>query len=742
MDLEASKTSLAKLPVTTHSRHLMSRAILELGEIYLKQQQYQKAHSAFSEALNRCEEDPNLHFFRFYPLLATAKLALAEKNIDFFKEIYPRLIHLTETNDQKQDLAKLVKDIPLEKILEKNTQESVSTQTSTPIPNSSIDLQTYDSLSHTHFSNEALLSILRINRALLSEMQAPALFQKILEYATELSGAESALLLEVSEENELSVRAAFNTEIDEGQREISEHIANQVLSSGKSIVTHDAMGDESFNQYQSVVALRLRSVACVPIRVHHKVVGLLYLIHRNKIELFNQQVLKLLEAYSDQAGMALQNNRYVLELRHLNQQLKEKLEDAESFIDQLKADMRTRLKNPYPKILGQSPAIVQILENLDRISDTELSVLILGETGTGKELIARAIHENSRRRSQAFIAINCGAIPENIIESELFGYVSGAFTGATRDKKGLFEAAHGGTLFLDEVAELPLQLQVKLLRVLQEKEVVRLGSSKPIKVDFRLVAATHRHLENWVTEKKFREDLYYRLAQMVLQVPSLQERPEDLPILTDHFLKIFSKELNLKKVPQISQNLFKTMMDYHWPGNVRELENTLRTATAFANEGQIGMRDLPEFLYKRLSNSRLPSHTPEESLQSTLQNKPETPMPKKETPQTPCTWEDYETALYVRAHQKFSGDCKKMASELKVGIATTYAKIRKYGLKEKNTSEKIKHLIPKLPEKFSTQQLKTFVIQRIFQKTQSPYSTAQQLGLNVGTVYRYLKPST
>ncbi|MCP5468739.1 MAG: sigma 54-interacting transcriptional regulator [Deltaproteobacteria bacterium] len=749
IDLEASKRALAKLPPTTYSRHLMSRAVLELGEIYLKQKNFQKAHSAFSEALNRSEEEESLHFFRFYPLLALAKLALLEKNSQSFQEIYPQVLHLAQSPEQKEDLAKVMKDLPFENNLvkpEKNllsipqNEKPVSTNQISSRQNLYQSSHTFDALPQTHFSGEALLSILKINRALLSEMESPMLFQKILEYATDLSGAESALLLEVSEDNALSILAAFNTQIDDGQKEISEHIASQVLRSGKSIVTHDALDDESFNQYQSVLALKLRSVACVPIRIHQKVIGLLYLIHRNKIQLFSQEVLSLLEAYSDQAGLALQNNRYLAELKKLNQQLREKLDDAESFIDQLKEDMRTQLKNPYPKILGQSPAIVQILENLDRISDTELSVLILGETGTGKELIARAIHENSHRRSQPFIAINCGAIPENIIESELFGYVAGAFTGASRDKKGLFEAAHGGTIFLDEVAELPLQLQVKLLRVLQEKEVVRVGSSRPIAVDFRLVAATHRQLESWVSENKFREDLYYRLAQMLLHIPSLRERMEDLPLLANHFLNIFSHELKLKQPPKLSQNLFKAMSAYHWPGNVRELENMIRTASAFANEGNIELKDLPDFLRQRLEGNKaiLPQQKKNISTQTT--EKMENPRVEIHSQKEVLEkWEDYEAALYNRSYQKFQGDYKKIAEDLEVGIATVYSKVRKFSLEDPAQNERFDELVQKIPHSITASNLKIFVIQKTFTQTKSPYSTAQKLGINVGTVYRYLK---
>jgi transcriptional regulator with PAS, ATPase and Fis domain len=505
------------------------------------------------------------------------------------------------------------------------------------------------------------------------------------------------------------------------------------LESGRSIATHDALADKEYNRFESVVELHLRSIACIPIRIQRKVIGLLYLTHRNKTQLFNKSILNALEAFADQAALALQNANQVYQLRSLNQQLQHQLADANDFIDQLQTNLRARVKNPYPKILGKSRSIVEILQTLDRISDTTLTVLILGETGSGKELVARSMHDHSRRRKSPFVAVNCGAIPENLIESELFGYVAGAFTGAIRNKKGLLEEASGGTLFLDEVSELPLHLQVKLLRCLQEREIVRLGSNQVIPVDLRVVAATHRDLERWMKEGKFREDLYYRLAQMILTVPPLRDRMEDLPLLAEAFLERMAIEMETKK-PRLGRDLLQKMMRYPWPGNIRELENLIRTAVAFADRGMIHLNQLPPFLWEKLENPPFqempPAQVQKEFVASTA---------KGQIPYF-SHWplERYEEALFAKSFIRNEQNCEKVAEELDVGVATVYVKVRKFSLKQKMPQWEAAEL--SFPEKMTLTELKQKIIQRSYEQNEkSPYSVAKELGINVGTVYRYLK---
>ncbi len=245
----------------------------------------------------------------------------------------------------------------------------------------------------------------------------------------------------------------------------------------------------------------------------------------------------------------------------------------------------------FSNIIGKSGKINELFNAIRKVADVKSTVLLSGESGTGKELVAKAIHYNSGRKGEPFVAINCGAIPENLIESELFGHVKGAFTDAVRARRGLFEEASGGTLLLDEIGELPLNLQVKLLRVLQEDEITRVGSASVVKVDVRIVAATTRNLAEEVREGRFRDDLYYRLNVFSIKLPPLRERMEDIPLLVDHFIKKISKKLG-RGVSGIESDALESIMGYSWPGNVRELENAIERAMVMTEGDKISMADL------------------------------------------------------------------------------------------------------------------------------------------------------
>ncbi|MGZ3749298.1 MAG: sigma-54-dependent transcriptional regulator, partial [Pseudobdellovibrionaceae bacterium] len=246
----------------------------------------------------------------------------------------------------------------------------------------------------------------------------------------------------------------------------------------------------------------------------------------------------------------------------------------------------------FENIVSKNEKMQKMFDVIKKVSQYKSTVLITGESGTGKELVARALHYNSDRSQSPFVAVNCGAIPENLLESELFGHAKGAFTDAIRTKKGLFEEADGGTLFLDEIGELPGQLQVKLLRVLQEGEIRRIGESKPIQIDVRIVAATVKDLSNEVNEGHFREDLFYRLNVLPIHIPPLRERREDIPLLIQHFIGKYNQTMN-KNVADVDHNALDTLMNYKWYGNVRELENTIERAIVLSEKNNIGLENLP-----------------------------------------------------------------------------------------------------------------------------------------------------
>ena len=246
----------------------------------------------------------------------------------------------------------------------------------------------------------------------------------------------------------------------------------------------------------------------------------------------------------------------------------------------------------FHNLIGRSPAMQEVFNVIERVADTRTNVLITGESGTGKELIARAIHHNSRRKTQRMVTVNCGAIPENLIESELFGHVKGAFTGATSHKKGMFQAADGGTLFLDEIAELPMHLQVKLLRALQERFIRPVGSNHEVAVDVRVVAATNQNLETAIAEGRMREDLYYRLKVIELRIPPLRQRLEDVPPIARHFLARYAKEMG-RAIADFQPRALEALLRHRFPGNVRELENIVERAVTFENSSMVTLDSLP-----------------------------------------------------------------------------------------------------------------------------------------------------
>jgi transcriptional regulator with GAF, ATPase, and Fis domain len=344
--------------------------------------------------------------------------------------------------------------------------------------------------------------------------------------------------------------------------------------------------------------MRLRSVLAVPLRQKGRVIGTIYVDHRFRRGAFDEQAVELVRELADIAAVAIDNARLVeenqrraAEIAELNRRLEAEVVEKEAELATVKARLpageRAGLRNAYEAIVGRSPAILDMLRTLDRVADTRLPVVIAGESGTGKELVARAVHDGGARRSAPFVAVNCSAVPEPLLESELFGHVRGAFTGADRDRRGLFEVADGGTLFLDEVADTGAGMQAKLLRVLQEGEIRRVGDDRTRKVDVRIVAASNRPLEVMVREGRFREDLYYRLAVVQVAVPPLRDRVEDIPQLAAHLLA-----RSTDPAPQLTKAALARLCSYTWPGNVRELDNELARAAALAGGPRIDVADL------------------------------------------------------------------------------------------------------------------------------------------------------
>jgi two-component system response regulator AtoC len=312
-----------------------------------------------------------------------------------------------------------------------------------------------------------------------------------------------------------------------------------------------------------------------------------------------QTIVILMTAYASVASavqaMREGSHDYIvkpLDVEELTLMLNKIVEHQQLVTENILLRQRLSEYNEFEDIIGRSPPMQEVFELIETVADSNATVLITGETGTGKELIARAIHTRSSRRYNPFIAVSCGALPETLLESELFGHEKGAFTGAHRTKKGRFEMAHGGTLFLDEIGDISLKTQVKLLRVLQEKNFHRLGGTAQVDVDVRLIAATNRNLTDAVEEGIFRSDLYYRLNVVSVHMPPLRDRREDIPLLAAHFINKYNLECN-KRFDRVEEKAMETMMGYHWPGNVRELENVIERAIVIDQGPEVKVKHLP-----------------------------------------------------------------------------------------------------------------------------------------------------
>lgn len=444
---------------------------------------------------------------------------------------------------------------------------------------------------------DILQRLTAITTELLGSNKLDQVLVKLMDAAMELSKAERGFMVIRNPQSpgpipgyEIKVARNVSKElIEREEASISLSAIREAMQGGEALVTDNALQDSRFETAESVHQLELKSILALPLKGTKGVIGALYLDHRYATNIFRGTDLNVLQMFANQSALALQKAQMIEELEKANQKLSETVEEQAGELTVLKReveDQRQILTFEYKDIVGRSPAMLEVLSLVDRITETTVPVWVYGESGTGKEMIARALHFNSSRAKKPFVSENCSALPETLLESELFGHKKGAFTHADRDKKGLLEYANGGTIFLDEIADMSATMQAKLLRFLQEGEIRPLGSNEIIKVDVRVVSASNRDLSELIGEGKFREDLYYRLNGVTVILPPLRERMEDLPILVQHFLKKLAKDE--KKEPlEIAPEALEMLMEYQWPGNVRELENTIRTACLFHQKGKL-----------------------------------------------------------------------------------------------------------------------------------------------------------
>lgn len=406
------------------------------------------------------------------------------------------------------------------------------------------------------------------------------LMKDILESAARLcQGEASSLLLLNQNTGKLHFAMALGAkgaEVKKYSLKKGEGIAGWVMQHNKPLLINDVAHDRRhFKAISRKVDYPARTMLAVPMRLKGECIGIIEVINKSKKRDFTQDDLDWLEIFTNQAALALQNVRTF-----------EKVQDEIHLLqDQIASEQG------YHTLIARSPALMEKLDIIDRIARTDSSVLILGESGVGKELFAEQIHQRSKRKAKPFVRVNCAALPEGLLESELFGHVKGAFTSAVQARQGRFELANGGTIFLDEIGDMGLSLQAKLLRVIQQKTFEKVGSDDTITVNVRILAATNKNIETMAEKGEFRKDLYYRLNVLPLYIPPLRQRPEDIPELADFFLKRYARETK-KQFEGFSSEAMEAMLSYSWPGNVRELENCVERACVTGKSSWIQTEDL------------------------------------------------------------------------------------------------------------------------------------------------------
>jgi Nif-specific regulatory protein len=470
--------------------------------------------------------------------------------------------------------------------------------------------------------------------------------ERILEVAARMVGADRAFLFSLNPATgDLELATGIGPQGEEIQEALD--VSRGALSrarSGQPIVSLDAQADEALRQNRSVARFGIRSILCAPLTLLGETLGVLYVDSRRGDHLFGSDDVEYLELFAQQAALAIDLSRRADFLR----------EDARR--------LRLELEGPTERfgIFGRSAPIQRLWETIERVAPYPMPVFLHGESGTGKELVARALHARSDRRAAPFLGHNCAAVPETLLESELFGHVKGAFTGASREQRGLFEQANGGTLFLDEIAEMSPGVQAKLLRVLQEGEIRPLGSNQRRRIDVRVIAATHRDPAESLDSGALRQDLFYRLAPVRIELPPLRERREDIPLLFSTFVERAARRQQMQP-PRIDPRIWRRLASYDWPGNVRELQNEAeRLCLLCGSAGALGPAELER--HGCVALSPLPAIDEGEARVQPLGH--------------------LEKSAIQRALRACGGNRDEAARRLGISRATLFRKLKRLGLKE------------------------------------------------------------
>ena len=662
------------------------------------------AHAAGDEEAARRSLDAALDLARkagrrewaWRALDARARLASAQGSIAMARRDSEQALAVLEETAAKlpRDLREVFWNDPRRRALRQAHAGTVVAPVFSPILPSGSTRSSPGTASQHAATEDRLARILEITRELASEHDVPRLLLRVTDHAVALLGAERGFVVLTGESGELEAHAARGRAgEDDPHAKFSRSVAERVVARGEPVVTISARDDERLAQAVSVHQLMIQSIACVPIRGAPplgRTIGALYVETRLRPGVRFALELPTLSAFADQAAIAIENARLLAENRERADQLArangdlatardelarllgkrtEQLAEARRDLKQVRAELRSHFG--YAGLIGTSAAMRRVYALIERLKDTDVPVLVTGESGTGKEMVARAIHQAGPRAKRPFVGVNCAAIPANLLESELFGSVRGAFTGADRDRTGLFQEASGGSLLLDEVGDMPLNMQSGILRALQEKCVRPVGGTKEEAVDVRVIAATNRNLAQMVAAKTFREDLYYRLHVVEVHVPPLRERVEDIPPLIDHLLSLFSVRYRRER-RAFSREALRKICAYPWPGNVRQLEHALLSAWLMSDRAEIEADDveLPR-----------PSSPPRPSKTTAPRAPPpaRTPPPKQRAVST-SEFKSAERERILGALTACNWNRAQAAKMIGVPRRTFYRRLREFGI--------------------------------------------------------------
>lgn len=490
-------------------------------------------------------------------------------------------------------------------------------------------------LNYDKLQDKQLAAIYSLSRQMSAIEDEEEMLETLLSELIKETGAEvgAFIFYDKKEQRFIPRKTRTGPDLRDTNISFSQTVFSQVLKSREAVLSFDVQQEEDYRQARSVIINEIHAVLAFPLIIKEEVYGIMYFDSRRNRQSFNESARQFLSFFSVIASLALEQVLRKKQIENENVLLKERL-DHDVHID---------------TIIGGSAPMKQLFRLIVKVAKTDASVIITGENGTGKELVARAIHDLSPRKDKPYIPQFIGNIPATILESELFGYKKGAFTGADKDKIGLFEAAEGGTLFLDEIGDLTPELQAKMLRVLQNKEIKRLGENSVRKVDVRILTATNKDLVSLVKAGSFREDLYYRLNVILIKVPALRERIDDIPLLVNYFLE---RENTGTAKTKISKNALKKLMEYDWPGNVRQLENIIKRAAVLAMDNIIQEEDI-QFDDLRHQNA-----------QKTLSG----------------TMEELKNMIIKKRLEQFNGNKTRAAKSLDISLRSLQAKAKELGL--------------------------------------------------------------